>query len=232
MPRQRGSLRHSRCSAPSPACTLVRAYRLHHHALGWALLLTLIVFTDMGAGLNHLLDLAVLTVVAVGYLASGLPPDRVSAVSLTTALTFVIMWAGTTGVCSFIPDLREAVATLRTGETLPKDSPRPLATVVGPGDTLLADDPSIPVLLGRTPIILDAFMLRRLDEVQPEAVDVLVARIERKEFDHVVMIKPLDEDDFWWRYYHFGLRVVRALRTAYVFVGKVDGYYVYQPRRP
>ena len=53
---------------------------LHHHALGWALLLTLMVFTDLGAGLNHLLDLAVLTVVTVGYLASGLPLDRVGAV--------------------------------------------------------------------------------------------------------------------------------------------------------
>ena len=189
------------------------------------------VFTDMGAGLNHLLDLAVLTVVTVGYLASRLPPDRLGSVSLTTALTIAVVWAGTTGVCSFIPDMREVVVTLRTGETLPKYNPKPLASIVAAGDTLLAEDPSVPVLLGQTPVVLDPFMLRHQDELHPETVDVLVARIERKEFDHVVMINPLDEDDFWWQYYHFGLRVVRALRAAYVFVGKVDGYYLYQPAR-
>jgi hypothetical protein len=134
-------------------------------------------------------------------------------------------------VRGFVPDLREAVTTLRTGETLPKYNPRPLANVVAPGDTLLAEDPGIPVLLGQTPIILDAFMLRRLDEVQPQAVDVLVARIEHGEFDRVALIMPLDDEDFWWQYYHFGLRVVRALRHSYVLVGQVDGYYVYQPHR-
>ena len=199
------------------------------HALGWCLLLTLAIFTDMGSGLNHLLDLAVLTVVTVGYLGSSLPQDRLGAVSLSTALSLAIIWAGATSVGGFIPDLREAVATVRTGRALPKYTPRPLANVVAPGDTLLAEDPSVPVLLGQMPIVLDPFMLRRLDELRPETVDVLVARIKRKEFDHVVMINPLDEDDFWWQYYHFGLRVVRALRAAYVFVGKVDGYYVYQP---
>ncbi len=204
---------------------------VYHHALGWALLLTVLVFTDMGSGLNQLLDPAVLIVVAVGYLAASLPLDRLGTVSLTTALILSVIWAGGTGVRGFVPDLREEVATLRAGETLPKYNPRPLATVVAPGDTLLAEDPGIPVLLGQTPIILDAFMLRRLDEVQSEAVDVLVARIERGEFDRVALVMPLDDEDYWWQYYHFGLRVVKALRHSYVHVGRVDGYYVYQPHR-
>jgi len=204
---------------------------VYHHALGWSLLLTGLVFTDMGAGLNQLLDPAVLTVVAVGCLAASLPLDRLGAVSLTTALTFSVLWAGVTGVRGLVPDLREVAAILRTGETLPKYNPRPLVSVVAPGDTLLAEDPGVPVLLGRTPIILDAFMLRRLDEVHPEMVDALVARIERKAFDHVALVNPLDEEEFWWHYYHFGPRIVRALRENYVLVGRVDGYYLYRPRR-
>jgi hypothetical protein len=207
------------------------ALTVYHHALGWSLVLTVMVFTDIGAGLNQLLDPAVLTVVAVGNLASRISLDRLGAATLGTALTLTVIWSGATGVRGFVPALREAVTTLRTGETLPKYNPRPLADLVAPEDTLLAEDPSVPVLLGRTPIILDAFMLRRLDEVQPQIVDVLVARIEHGAFDHVVLINPLDGEDSWWRDYHFGLRLVGALRERYLLVGTVDGYYLYRPKR-
>jgi hypothetical protein len=207
------------------------ALNVYHHALWWSLLLTLVVFTDMGVGANQLLDPAVLTIVAVGSLAARLPLERLEALSLSTALTLALGWAGITGVRGFVPDLREVLVMARAGETLPKYKPWPLANVVAPGDTLLTDDPTVPVLLGQTPIVLDAFMLRRLDEVQPDAVDGLVARIERGEFDHVALVTPLEEDDFWWRHYNFGLRIVGALRKSYVFVRMVDGYYLYQPRR-
>jgi hypothetical protein len=207
------------------------AFTVYHHALAWSVLLTLVVFTDIGAGFNQLLDPGVLTVVAVGCLASRFPRDRVGNVTLATALALAIIWAGATGVRGFVPDLREAAATVQTGKTLPKYNPRPLAHVIAAGDTLLSEDPGIPVLLGHTPIVLDAFMLRRLDEVQPELVDRLVARIKHGEFDHIVLINPVHEDEAWWLYYHFGFRIVKALRESYVLVGQVDGYYLYQPGR-
>ncbi len=204
---------------------------VYHHALGWSVLLTLVVFTDMGAGLNQLLDPAVLTVVAVGVVASNLRSERLGGMNLATAVALTVIWAGATGVRGFIPDLRDVVASARTGRTLPKYTPRPLAGTVRPGDNLLAEDPSIPVLLGQTPFVLDAFMVRRLDELQPHAVDVLVMRIERGEFDHVALVMPLEDEDYWWKYYHFGPRVIGALRDHYVLVGQVDGYNIYRPRR-
>jgi hypothetical protein len=130
-----------------------------------------------------------------------------------------------------VPDLREAIVMARTGNTPAKYTARPLAGVVAPRDTLLAEDPAIPVLLGRTPTVLDAFMLRRVGDVHPELIDALVDRIARGEFDHVALMNPLDEEEFWWQHYHFGLKVVRALRASYRFVGKVDGYFLYQPVR-
>jgi hypothetical protein len=209
-----------------------RQYRqvtLFHHALGWSLLLTLIVYTDMGAGLNHLVDLSVLIVLVVGSLAGHLEPERIGGVTLRTALVIAVLWAGATGVREFVPDLREVLATARSGVVPNQYTPGPLAGVVDNPDGLLSEDPTVPLLLGGTPVVLDPFMLRRIDEVQPEAVDALVTRIERREFDHVALMRPLDEEDFWWQHYHFGLRVVEALREAYVFVDQVDGYYVYQP---
>ena len=86
------------------------ALTLYHHALAWSLLLTLIVFTDIGAGLNQLLDPAVLTVAVVGQ--PRLEPQARTARSrgLATALAVAVIWAGITGVRGFVPDLREAVS--------------------------------------------------------------------------------------------------------------------------
>jgi hypothetical protein len=207
------------------------ALTLYHHALAWSLLLTLVVFTDIGAGLNQLLDPAVLTVALVANFASSIQHERLGRAALSTALAVGVIWAGLSGVRGFVPDLREAATSLRSGAPSPKYNPQPLASVVAAGDTLLAEDPGIPVLLGRAPIILDAFMLRRLDEAQPGMVDVLVARVEGGEFAYVALINPLDAEEPWWRDYHFGLRLVTALRRRYAFARTVDGYYLYQPRR-
>jgi hypothetical protein len=204
---------------------------VYHYALGWSLFLTLVVFTDIGAGFNQLLDPAVLTVIAVGHFASRLPAERPGTEMLGATLAVAVIWAGATGLRGFVPDLREVVTSLRTAETLQRYNPRPLADIVTPGDTLLTDDPGVAVLLGRIPVVLDAFMLRRLDELQPETVDGLIARIEHGEFDHVALINPLEGEELWWRHYHFGPRVVGTLRETYVLVGIKDGYYLYRPRR-
>ncbi len=100
-----------------------------------------------------------------------------------------------------------------------------------PDATLLAEDPGIAVLLGPTPIVLDAFMLRRLADPQPRMLDALVARIEGGEITYVALILPLNGEEPWWRDYHFGFRVVAALRKSYAFARMADGYYLYQPRR-
>jgi hypothetical protein len=208
------------------------AISLYHHALAWCVAIVLVVFTDVGAGLNQLLDPGVLTILAVGHLAARLGPGRLDRPTLATALAVTIAWAGATGIRGLVPDLRVAASALRTGQTPPQYDPQSVARVAAPNATLLAEDPGLPVLLGRTPVVLDPFMLRRLDEVMPRAVDVLVARIERREFDRVALVIPLDEDDAWWRDYHFGPRVAGALEANYVFVGRVDRYSLYEPGVP
>jgi hypothetical protein len=84
--------------------------------------------------------------------------------------------------------------------------------------------------MGRDPVVLDPFMLLRLDRVDPAAVDELIQRIEDKRFAYLVMITSLDRrNDYWWEQFHFGLRIVDAMRHAYVEEGRIDRYYVYRP---
>ena len=202
---------------------------VHHHALGWSLLIACVVFTDVGAGLNQLLDPAVLTLVTVGLVGRRLHHDRRHLLTLGTTMTIAIVWAGLTGLRGFVPDLKEVVAAARTGMVPAKYDPLPLAGIVRADESLLAEDPTVPVLLGRTPVVLDAFMLRRISEVNPRTAEGLANRIRRGEFHHVALMVPLQDEEDWWRTYHFGPLIVGALRESYVFAGQVDGYYLYRP---
>jgi hypothetical protein len=115
--------------------------------------------------------------------------------------------------------------------TPPKRAAAVIAAMVRPKEKVLADDPSIEVVLGRRPLVMDAFMIARLDRAHPQSVDPLIARIADRQFDLVVLVVPLEnrELDFWWSDYHFGPRVAQALRHAYRWDGKVGRYHLYRP---
>jgi hypothetical protein len=209
----------------------LRRISVYHLALGWSLLLLLGTFTDVGAGFNQLLDVTVLTVLAAGALAGRAGPSRLRA-TIAPFLALVVIWGTTTGILlTLVPDVRQTVQGASLGYPL-----HPLAQLVGPHDEILSEDPYVPLSLGRQPVVLDPFMLRRLDIADPSAVDVLIGRIEHHEFAYIVTVVPLwplDGDtatnDYWWDNFHFGPRIVDAMRSDYVPDGVVDGYYVYRP---
>jgi hypothetical protein len=74
-------------------------------------------------------------------------------------------------------------------------------------------------------------MLLRLGGRDPEAVTTLAERVERQEFDLVVLVVPLEPlDQEWWRGYHFGPEIVQAIDGSYRFTSRVHEYYIYVPR--
>jgi hypothetical protein len=79
--------------------------------------------------------------------------------------------------------------------------------------------------------VLDPFMLPRLAEKEPDAIPDLIRRIETQEFDIVVLVEPLDPvDRSWWSEQDLGLDVARAISSAYTYVGRSQGYYLYERR--
>ena len=199
-------------------------------ALAWALVALLAVFTDVGTGLNQLLDVVVLTALVAAQLPGrlsalvGEPGQRLGQHALAVA-ALTALSAGV--VMTLVPAARSTVEVTRHGHPLPTV---PLAEVIRPDDTVLSEDPYVPVAHERHPVVLDPFMLRRLDEVDPATVDPLIERIEQGAFDHVVLLEDLDEPE-WWEVYHFGPRVADALRQGYEPSGVRDGYLLYRPAR-
>ena len=199
-------------------------------SLSLALLVLLAVLTDVGTGWNQLVDVVVISAIVTGELAGRLSTgtrtdgerDRVAALIVGLAL----LWLTAVGaVVTLVPDVRATIA----GELGLRAEP--LEGLAERDTTILSEDPYVPVSLGQLPVVLDPFMLLRLGHDRPEAVNDLVERILSQEFELVVLVEPLEPvDRSWWNDQHFGPDVVRAIDRAYRFAGRVDGYYLYEPR--
>jgi len=97
---------------------------------------------------------------------------------------------------------------------------------------VLAEDPSIYLPLHRQPVVMDPFMLLRLDRQHPEWVDPLIRRISERRFALVVLVVSLEDPtlDYWWNDFQFGPRVAAALRESYRPDGTLGRYFLYRPR--
>jgi len=179
------------------------------------------VLTDIGTGWNQLVDFVVLEVLVVGVMA-GIIPDSERTLSYT--IVAATLGAGVLGGATVVvPASRDALSAVRDPSLW---SAHPL-----PGEGIvLSEDPYVPVSMGQDPVVLDPFMLLRIGNDDPGAVEDLVRRIEAREFDLVLLttsLEPPDQD--WWRNYHFGTAVTEAIARAYSPVGRTQGYWLYEP---
>jgi hypothetical protein len=69
--------------------------------------------------------------------------------------------------------------------------PYPLAGLVLRSDRILSEDPTIPVLLGQRPVLVDPFTARLALAEHPEWARALAQRISAKEFDKIILVNGL-----------------------------------------
>jgi hypothetical protein len=204
-----------------------------HIALAYALLLLMVVYADVGTGANQLLDIVVLTALAAGHLAGRATDltDRRTAPIIVLIVAVSAIWAAGVDVIRTVGfDLRRGAPAGHVGGA-PARAATIVASIVHPGEEVLSEDPSIYVALGRRPLIMDPFMLTRMDRAHPQWVDPLIARIVERRFAVVVLVESLENRsiEFWWIDYHFGPRVTKALRDSYVFERRIGRYLLYRP---
>ena len=192
-----------------------------------ALLVLLVVLSDIGTGGNQLLDIVVLSAIVVGGAAGHAPPEIRSMGLWRVVLSIVIVWILVSGLAVTVaPAVRDALGTLRDPSRYHAE---PLAGVADESTNLLSEDPFVPVSLGQDPVVLDPFMLPRIGRDNPAAVRALVERIDDQDFELIVLVEPLG-DSAWWADYHFGTRVIAAVERSYTLSERVQGYDVYKPR--
>lgn len=205
-----------------------------HIALVYVLLMLVVVYSDIGTGFNQLLDLVVLTALAVGALAGERAASAAGPAARGFLLVVVVavLWAASLDLVRTVGfDVRGMLAASRNSGVV-RRSTLSVADMVKPGDEVLAEDPSVYVALQQRPLVTDPFMLNVLERKHPERLDPLIRRITDRRFDLVVLVVPVEDRslDYWWNDFHYGPRVAAALRDAYQPAGTVGRYFVYRPR--
>jgi hypothetical protein len=201
-------------------------------ALLTALVILLVILSDRGTLHNHLLDISVLTFIVVGRVWSLSPRGEPSRTPLPSLVAVAVLWGvGASAVVAVRPDLQAAVGSVIHGQDPSTDEDAELAREVEPRDTLLAEDPYVPISLDRTPVVLDAWVLLRLSRSHPDWVADLAGRIQDQSFDKIVLVYPITFEA-WYRELHFGQVISDAIRENYRFAGRLAGYYEYVPGEP
>jgi hypothetical protein len=203
-----------------------RSVSLYVLSLVAAAVVLIVVLGDVGTGRNQLIDVIVLAILVIGEWAGRTWSERMAS-SIRVLVGLMMVWLIASGLAVTVAPA--AQSALRADVSYRSD---PLAGVAEPMTRILSEDPYVPVSLGQVPEVLDPFMLLRIGQRNPSAVQELVRRIDDQEFDLVVLVENLEPlDRQWWNEEHFGPEVVRAISRSYVYEARVQGYYVYTPRR-
>jgi hypothetical protein len=185
-------------------------YELAFVAAGGILL---VVLRDLGAYENHLLDVSVLAALVVGGAWSSLT-GRLRDVFRALAVVAVLLATALAARHTLAPDLRTA---LRHGDDDARFSTRPLEGLVSFDACVLSEDPALPLLAGYRPVVLDAFIVRRLDREDAES---LRQRVDRREFPHIVLLAPAT-DPVQYTSFDFTPEIAAAVRSRYRLAAQV-----------
>ena len=205
--------------------------------LSWlcALPIVIVVLGDPGSDFNHLIDISALTVLVVGGLWQSASTGSRERTLMLSTLVCVAVILGT--LQSYRVALKTEVAhavRVAAGRTPTHYSTKPLAGVVGSGDSVLSEDPVIPILRDERPVVLDGFGLRRLGESHPSLLLDLERRLDDRAFDRVVLIHSVNDLD-WYDEISMGSAVRTAIARNYALVARVKAppheyYWVYAPK--
>jgi hypothetical protein len=150
---------------------------------------------------------------------------------LGAAATLVVLVGGAQfySLQIIFPDVKIA-AKILLGRGDNRYTTHPLADYISARDSILAEDPSIPILLGQQPVVLDPFSFDRLIRTRPDWSRKLAARLADGEFDKVVLSNPVEQEGA-----HLGPVVNTAVGRYYRLTEKVTtptsgAYWIYVPK--
>jgi len=225
---------------PAAAATAIALRRdAHMRLLALCLLLntatTIIIFSDIGVRANHFLGMLMLSAAVLARGAARLGERPGSTPMLLTGAC-CSLWFTATGLISVFHPNAERLLAPRPGSaaTLARqgDGDEALSTLVPSEARVLTEDPSLAYRLGRRPEILDSFMARRIAARRPDLIEPLVARIERREYDLIILLNTIEPDSPLYTTYHLGPTISGAIIEHYRFDRLSDGWAVYTPRNP
>jgi hypothetical protein len=205
-----GVVRALRAGTPAPP-VLLPALWLAAAGAG-----AVVVYASPGAGMNHLVELEAASALLLGAATLGPAPRaawRGAPVAAGAALAMALATWRADARTSRLAEVRAAIRALPPGP-------------------ILSEDPTVPLLAGARPVVLDPWMLRIASARHPEISRTLAAELARGRYAAVVLFEDLDGPaaDAWYADRNLGLPLAREIRRRYRQSAALGRYHVYVPR--
>jgi len=186
--------------------------------------LCLLIYTSPGTADNHLLELQVAGALLLGQLLTEAQPTGLLLLFRPLARFLVLLLLG---VAMWLH-----LGSWQKGEA---DGVVPLHhidDVIPINACLLAESPTIPVLRGQRPVVMDAFAFRLLAERGHLDDEALAQRIRRHEFDVLILLGRIDRPgETFCPQIHFGPLVTQAILNSYRFDRRLGVYALFVPQQ-
>jgi hypothetical protein len=198
---------------------------------------------DAGVHYNHLASPVVLAAMGVAVLirdpacaahgtVSDADPQPPAQAWQTRTVLAVALWAMTLSQYSLYlqAPAEQTIRRLVDGKKpLPRYDPSAFVEALSGKQPILSDDPFVPISLGQRPVVLDAWMLNLIEQHRPGWTQGLVARIERREFEAVVLSRRLERVGGIRPRPLFGRKISTAIAKNYLRAASVGGHHLYLP---
>jgi hypothetical protein len=170
----------------------------------------LLIYTSPGTADNHLLELQAAGVLLLGQLMMEAQPTGLLLLFGPLArFLFLLLF----GLAVWLH-----LGSWQRGEADGVVALHSIDDVIPRNACLLAESPTIPVLLGQRPVVMDAFAFRLLAERGRIDDEALAHRIRRHEFDVLILLGRIDRPgETLCPRIHFGPRVTQAILDSYRF---------------
>jgi hypothetical protein len=189
---------------------------------GSALVMSVAIFAFEGTDTNHLIDLHVVSIVAV--IAFVLSQRNTEAEFGVSALAVAALAASLSLVSGLVNrEAEQRQGTLQQALALIPDERRPI----------LAENPLVPIAAGQRPYMLNPYMFRLISQANPAYGDPLRRALQEQAFSAVVLERnPHDaRGEEWYRTAYFGGDFIEQLEQRYEVKGTIGMRVVYGPRR-
>lgn len=188
---------------------------------GVCLATTVLLYGSPGVMSNHLVDVATASVLLTGAWGPGTGAYHRERVAVACAM--VVLLAASLG----LQGLRDEWSALRSGGNTARAEAA--AIVAATDGRVICEDPLLAIRAGRSPYVLDAFMLRIAAAKYSTIRDSLLDSLKTRQVRMVVFMRDPEVDHFWYDRLHFGRQFVDAVLKDYKRERACGGYYFYVP---
>ncbi len=191
----------------------------HATYLALTLAFTLVIFASAGTGENHLIDLHIASVLVI---AASIHEYEINTALVIKCSFIVIIFSCLLNSIFLSHDMNKKPLLTSMKET---------AILIDKSDSLISENPWLPIIMKRDVYILDPWMFRVIDREKLVLFVSFYQRLDKGQFDCVVFDKnPLDPwIPKWFDYSHFGRNFLNHVFNHYKFRDNHDLYYIYTP---